>query len=315
MAEIITIGEILVEIMAKDIGQKFDETGDFVGPFPSGAPAIFIDQAAKCGSNTLIISAVGNDGFGKINIDRLKTDGVDTSSIKVLETQTTGVAFVTYKDNGDRDFIFHISNAACGKINESYIKEEEFMNCNYFHIMGSAIYNKGVYNAILKGIKLSKKNGTKISFDPNVRKEIINDIEKRNLLVDILYQSHIVLAGEKELFYLTGVEDEQKSVELLINNGTEIVVIKRGSRGSTLYTKDLIELGMPYKVDEIDPTGAGDCFGGTFISCINQGVGYIEAMNLASIAGAKAVTKKGPMEGNTNLNELKKIYKEFIGVK
>ncbi|RYD03561.1 hypothetical protein N752_19330 [Desulforamulus aquiferis] len=48
MAHIVTIGEILVEFMAKEIGQKFYESGDFVGPFPSGAPAIFIDQAAQC---------------------------------------------------------------------------------------------------------------------------------------------------------------------------------------------------------------------------------------------------------------------------
>src|SRR5690606_29925161 len=107
MAEIITVGEILVEVMATEVGQKFNETGLFNGPYPSGAPAIFIDQAAKCGSSTSIVSAVGNDGFGKINLERLQADGVDTSQIKVLNNQSTGVAFVTYKENGDRDFIYH----------------------------------------------------------------------------------------------------------------------------------------------------------------------------------------------------------------
>ena len=43
MPKIITIGEILVEIMAKNIGQEFTESGEFFGPYPSGAPAIFID--------------------------------------------------------------------------------------------------------------------------------------------------------------------------------------------------------------------------------------------------------------------------------
>lgn len=305
MAEIITVGEILVEVMAKEIGQRFDATGEFVGPFPSGAPAIFIDQAAKCGSKSMIISAVGNDGFGRINLERLSRDGVDISRIKVLADQTTGVAFVTYKEDGDRDFIFHIANAACGEIGEHDLCEEDFSDCNYFHIMGSSIYNKGSYAAILKGIELAKKNGSKISFDPNVRKEIVNDQEKRKQLVDILYQSHIILAGENELFYLMGIEDEKSSVDALLHQGAEIVVIKRGSRGASLYTKEGTVDAKPYKVEEIDPTGAGDCFAGTFISCINQGLDLREAVNLASIAGALAVTKKGPMEGNTTLEELR----------
>lgn len=305
MAEIITVGEILVEVMAKEIGQRFDATGEFVGPFPSGAPAIFIDQAAKCGSKSMIISAVGNDGFGRINLERLSRDGVDISRIKVLADQTTGVAFVTYKEDGDRDFIFHIANSACGEIGEHDLCEEDFSDCNYFHIMGSSIYNKGSYATILKGIELAKKNGSKISFDPNVRKEIVNDQEKRKQLVDILYQSHIILAGENELFYLMGIEDEKSSVDALLHQGAEIVVIKRGSRGASLYTKERTVDAKPYKVEEIDPTGAGDCFAGTFISCINQGLDLTEAVNLASIAGALAVTKKGPMEGNTTLEELR----------
>ena len=182
MAEIITIGEILVEVMAKEIGQKFYETGEFVGPFPSGAPAIFINQAAKCGSKSMIISAVGDDGFGRINVERLNESRVDTRRIKVLEGETTGVAFVTYKENGDRDFLYHISNAACGSIDEGFVYEEDFIDCNYFHIMGTAIYNEGVLSAIRKAIKLTVKNDGKISYDPNVRKEIVKDEEKRKLL-------------------------------------------------------------------------------------------------------------------------------------
>ena len=43
MYDIITIGEILVEILAKEIGQELCKPGTFLGPYPSGAPAICID--------------------------------------------------------------------------------------------------------------------------------------------------------------------------------------------------------------------------------------------------------------------------------
>ena len=49
MSKIMTMGEILVEIMATQIGQSFRQAGTLVGPYPSGAPAIYLDQVAKLG--------------------------------------------------------------------------------------------------------------------------------------------------------------------------------------------------------------------------------------------------------------------------
>ena len=84
MSKVFTIGEILVEIMASKIGQPFDQPGIWNGPYPSGAPAIFIDQVTRLGVPCGIISCVGNDGFGDINIHRLAADGVDIRGISVL---------------------------------------------------------------------------------------------------------------------------------------------------------------------------------------------------------------------------------------
>lgn len=46
---ICTIGELLVEFLAKEESQGFSRPGEFWGPYPSGAPAIFADQVAKLG--------------------------------------------------------------------------------------------------------------------------------------------------------------------------------------------------------------------------------------------------------------------------
>ena len=67
--KVLTIGEILVEIMAVSAGHGFREALDLVGPFPSGAPAIFIDHLARQGVRCAIIGCVGNDDFGRLNIE------------------------------------------------------------------------------------------------------------------------------------------------------------------------------------------------------------------------------------------------------
>ena len=109
MAEIVIMGELLVEIMRAEEDVQLYETGKyFRGPFPSGAPGIFISTAARLGHSAAIISGVGNDDFGKNILDRLKEVGVDCSRVLVSDEASTGAAFVTYFKNGDRKFIFHI---------------------------------------------------------------------------------------------------------------------------------------------------------------------------------------------------------------
>lgn len=307
MADILTLGEIVVEVMAKKVGQSFEEAGEFSGPFPSGAPAIFIDQAAKIGSSAGIISTIGNDAFGRLNYKKLEQDGVDVSFISTTDELTTGVAFVTYHENGDRDFIFHLQNSASSLLTPDDVKEEYFTDCKYFHVMGSALFNENIRESVKKAIGFCKQTNTKISFDPNIRKELLKDDKMKECLQFVLENCDIFLPSGDELTLFTDVADEAEAAKKLIDNGIEYVVIKKGSKGCTAYSKDTSFSVEPLKVVEIDPTGAGDCFGGTLISCLNKGFGLRQAVKYASTAGSLAVTKKGPMEGNTTLEQVKEF--------
>ena len=79
----VCVGEILVEIVATTVGDGFLEAQPLVGPFASGAPAIFISQCGRLGGSAAMVGAVGNDDFGRVNVDRLRRDGVDVSTIAV----------------------------------------------------------------------------------------------------------------------------------------------------------------------------------------------------------------------------------------
>src|SRR5882672_545131 len=79
----VVVGEILAEIMAKSRGNGFLEPIELIGPYPSGAPAIFIDQCAKIGGSAAIVASVGDDDFGRINIERLRADGADVSAVSI----------------------------------------------------------------------------------------------------------------------------------------------------------------------------------------------------------------------------------------
>jgi len=306
MYDIITIGEILVEILTEKVGQKFIEPGKLLGPFPSGAPAIAIDQAGRMGANAAIIAKIGNDDFGLLNLNRLAQDGVDTSNVIITPNNSTGTAFVTYFEDGSRQYIFHFTHAACGELCAEDVAEEVIKNSRYLLIMGCSITGSPTMaDAIMRAVRLAKVNGVKICFDPNIRPELLKG-HIMDYYHEIIDACDILLTGKNELNIIFG--DVASSIRKLLEQKDRIIVVKDGSRGTELYTRNEAFRLSTYPAVEADPTGAGDCFDATFISMICMGADFYTAVNYANAAGAKAVEKRGPMEGNT----FKKDLDEFL---
>ena len=57
-------------------------------------------------------------------------------------------------------------------------------------------------------------------------------------------------------------------------------------------------------MEEVDPTGAGDCFGATFVVCHLRGMTVAESLRYANASGAHKVLFRGPMEGVASFPEL-----------
>lgn len=307
MTKVATIGEILVEIMASESGNGFRQPVQLLGPFPSGAPAIFIDQVAKLGYPCGIISCVGDDDFGWVNLDRLRRDGVDVAAVEVMAGQTTGSAFVRYRDDGARDFVYNIKNSASGRIRLTEDALVFLGECDHLHVSGASLFSDDMADAVFKAVDVVKGNGGTISFDPNVRKEVMADPKVMTALRALLRRCDIFLPSGDELTLLTEADDPVAAVEELLASGPTAVVVKRGLEGASYFGADGRVDWPAYPVQEVDPTGAGDCFDATFVTCRLQGRGVEESLSYASAAGARAVTVRGPMEGTSDMSQLDAI--------
>lgn len=310
MKKIVTIGEIVVEIMAVEPGNGFKSAISLIGPFASGAPAIFIDQAAKLGQPCGIVSAVGNDDFGTLNIDRLRNDGVDVSAIGRHPTAATGSAFVRYRPDGNRDFIFNIKHSACMAISMTKEAEALVESSNHLHIMGSALFSDEIVVAIGEAITRIKAKGGTISFDPNIRKEMLELPGLREALFNALENTDLFMPSGPEIFLFTKATKEEAAIAELLERGIKAIVIKRGAEGASYYDTNGMVTAEAFKVEEIDPTGAGDSFGGAFVSCWLRGMEPEQALRIANATGARAVTVKGPMEGTSTLAQIELFLKE-----
>ncbi|MHA1793875.1 MAG: sugar kinase [Promethearchaeota archaeon] len=307
--DVICAGEMLVEIMRAKIGVPHSTPGLYKGPYPSGAPAIFIDSAARMGNpkniTTGFIGTVGNDDFGKVIIEKLEKDGVDVSRVETISDETTGIAFVQYNEDGSRKFIFAAGAAA--KLAPRHVKSSFFEGVKCFHVMGSALsISESSRKAVMDAMDYTLNNGGFLSFDPNLRPEMMPIDQIIEICDPVVKKTKIILPSGEEATMLTGDKSPQDACETLLKKGPEIVVLKEGSEGCTVFTKNE-KIKVPgFKVKEEDPTGAGDSFGGAFIIQYLLGEPLKDAARFANAVGALKVTSFGPMASTTR-SEVEKM--------
>lgn len=295
--EIIAIGEALVEVMRTRVDDPLDKASEFVGPFPSGAPAIFADQAARLGHRVGFIGAVGDDDFGTCLLDRLAADGLDITLCPRVSDRATGVAFVTYFSDGNRRFLYHIAHAAAGQM--PALSADYFAGVQFLHICGSSLsVSEEMRSRCYQAVEFTKAAGGRVSFDPNLRPELLGGEEAlRRICGPVVEASYVVLPSGAEAELLTGVSGAAEACKALLGMGPEVVALKRGAKGCTVITKDQKIEAPAFQVEAVDPTGAGDCFDAGFVVGLLEGLPLEEVGKLANACGALGATRKGPMEG------------------
>lgn len=296
--KVLAIGELLVEIMRVEVDQPLSEAASFVGPYPSGAPAIFADAAARLGVSTGFIGVAGEDAFGDCVVGRLQRDGVDTTCVRKEPGYTTGIAFVSYRHDGSRTFLFHLRQSAAALLSPNDVDTQQMGGVAYLHITGSALaISESAREACYVAAQACRRAGGRISFDPNIRPELLGVERVREICGPVLAQCDLLLPSGAEATMLTGEAGEREACRALVAGGIPIVALKRGAQGSTVFTAQHMIEAEPITVREVDPTGAGDCYGAAFVTGLLEGWDLPTVARFANVVGALAVTRKGPMEG------------------
>ncbi|MFD1674026.1 sugar kinase [Alicyclobacillus fodiniaquatilis] len=311
--DVCAIGELLVEVMRPSPNVPLYQTGTFTGPYPSGAPAIFIDALARLGVATGMIGCVGNDDFGKCVLTRLVEDGVDVHQVATLQDKTTAVAFVTYFSAGARQFLFHVADAAAGCIQVDQLDELVLAQTRVLHLNGSTLsINETTRLACYEAARMVKQNGGIVTFDPNIRPELCEAGEMEQLYTPLLNMCDYVLPSDGEAELLTGQAQREDAVRALLELGAKAVICKHGAAGCTLY-HGAGQVQVPaFHVDVVDPTGAGDCFSAGFVYGLLKEWDWEPILTFANAMGALATRKQGPMEGIGHLADVKAFIQQNV---
>jgi sugar/nucleoside kinase (ribokinase family) len=259
--------------------EQLNRFGTLKSKSGGGSAANTMVALARMGFPTKFIGKVGEDREGDFLLENLRPVQIDM----IRRGQRSGVCLVVLDPRQDR-FLFVRGNAnntlAVEEINFDALKNISWMHLTSF-IEGSPFEAQQVLlNRLASSVK--------ISLDPGeiYAKKGLNEIRP------LIKRCHILFLTEREIGLLTH-QDLLTGVKSLMEIGPSVLVCKRGSQGSHVFTEDGNFKVPPVQVEVVDNTGAGDVYNAGFLAGVFLGKSMEESALFATKISAKSVTGYG----------------------
>lgn len=312
MFDVTAIGELLIDFTPAGN----NAAGDLIfARKPGGAPANVLAANSKLGGKTSFIGKVGNDMFGQFLKNVLENTQIDTTGLIYDPDVPTTLAFVQLDARGDRSFSFYRKPGADVMLQISDIKEDMMTNCHVFHFGSVSLTDEPSRSTTLAAVEIAKKAGCIISYDPNYRPALWNNVETaKEQMKAGLALADIVKVSEEEMVLLTGKNDLQEGSNELARYGASLVLISLGPKGAFYRKGELYEMLPTYNVKTVDTNGAGDSFlGAVHYRLREKTLAEIQKLSqedmediisFANAAGSLTTTKGGAIPAMPTLEEI-----------
>ena len=317
MNKLYSIGELLIDF--ESVGVKgLKDTEQFVKK-AGGAPANVCAQAVKLGCEAIYLTKVGDDGFGEFLIETIKNIGVDTRFIKKDKENKTSLAFVSFQENGEREFSFYRKNAADLSFTPNDFLEVEFNKGDILEFGSVALASKEARETHDYLINKASNSGSIIAFDPNLRFNLWSDLEElRQIVLDYASKAHVIKIGKDELEFVANGEEDL--IEKWFKNNLKLLLLTDGSKGAKLYVNGNSYNCHGYKVKTVDTTGAGDsCFGALLAELLINNINletitkkendYQHMLEFACKAGAYTTMNYGAIQAMGDKEHIERTVK------
>ena len=267
----------------------------FEGPGGKGSNQAL--TAKILGANTTFIGKLGNDKYGDDALKLYKNLGVNTSNIFIDEGSHTGVSVILINSKGEN--LISVSLGANEKLSIS-----DLNNCETVFkdskLIGFQLENN--LDTVMHGVNLSKKNNIITFLDPAPAQVLPNQIYNK---------LDFIKPNETETEILTGIkventEDAIEAGKWFLKNGVKNSIITMGKNGVVWVSKEKTRYYSALKVAEIDTTGAGDIFAGSFLRFFAKTDNVDKSIKYAVVASSLSVEKEGVVESIPSRQHIQK---------
>lgn len=300
--DVAALGELLIDFTANGVSGQGNTLFEAC---PGGAPCNVLAMLRKLGKTCAFVGKVGDDMFGRLLRDTITEAGIHAEGLILDPAVPTTLAFVKTFAGGDRDFSFYRNPGADMMLSEEELPWNTIENAKIFHFGTLSMTHPGVRAATVKALEIAKAGGALISFDPNLRPPLWEDLEEARQQISFgLSRCDILKIADNELLFMTGETDFYRGAAVLHAQYPNIRVLNvtAGAEGSYSFYGDEEPVYVPAFClgGTIETTGAGD----TFCACVlnyvlEHGIEGLtaadrtEMLRFANAAAYLVTTRKG----------------------
>jgi len=290
--KILAIGELLVDFIPSRQGLKIHECGEIIKT-ASGSSGIFACAVNNFSKNAGFIGKIGKDSLSQLVFNIIKEQGVDVSRVIISDEGQIGLAFIEYTEFG-RNYQFYRNDSVGSKLSPEELDVEYISHAFAIHYSGMLLELPPQMQAsCIRAVEIARENGVLVSFDPNIRKEMIKTSSALDRLRNSVSTADIISPTLEEAEFITGETDIKKILSALHHMGPVVVALTRDKRGAILSCNGEVICEDGIDIKATDPTGAGDAFSAALISGIQQGLPLDKLAKFCNCAGALTTTKQG----------------------
>ena len=266
--DIAALGELLIDFTPAGNSQQgmrlFEQN-------PGGAPANMLAAAAKFGLKTAFIGKVGRDMHGDFLKETLVKAGINTENLIQDDKYFTTLAFVSLKENGEREFSFSRKPGADTQLCMKEIDKSILENTRVFHVGSLSLTDDPSRTATYEAINIARNSGAVISYDPNYRAALWSDPETAQLrMQSLIPYVDMMKISDEETSLLTPYQDPEEAIQYLLRQGVHLVAVTLGRDGALIGNENGIIKAEGFSSHAVDTTGAGDSFWGGFLASYLQ---------------------------------------------
>ena len=200
--DVVALGELLIDFTENGTSAQGNTLFEAC---PGGAPCNMLAMLRKLGKKCAFIGKVGDDMFGRLLRQVILDAGIQANSL-ILDPQIpTTLAFVKTLPDGDREFSFYRKPGADMMLTERELPLELLQNTKIFHFGTLSMTHPGVRATTVRAVEFAKENGALVSFDPNLRPPLWDNLElAREQIAWGLARCDILKIADNELEFCAG---------------------------------------------------------------------------------------------------------------
>lgn len=317
--DVVALGELLIDFTENGASAQGDTLFEAC---PGGAPCNMLAMLRKLGKECAFIGKVGNDMFGRLLRQVILDAGIQADTLILDDEIPTTLAFVKTLPDGDREFSFYRKPGADMMLTEAELPLDLIQNAKIFHFGTLSMTHPGIRAATIRAVEYAKENGALISFDPNLRPPLWDNLElAREQIAWGLARCDILKIADNELEFMTGEQDYEKGAAILRRQYPNIQVLNvtAGAHGSYSFYADQEPVYVPGFTlgGTIETTGAGDTFCASVLSfLLGNGITGLtpeqrkDMLRFANAAAYIVTTRKGAIRAMPEREEVEQLLKE-----